>query len=281
MTMMIPDSSEMKSNSNADDPWAEKFIRTKDLGIGAYRIERAVPGVETVLVKNEGYCAPDYMQAKFDKILVKVIPDLAQQAQLLKSGEVDLAPELPAKELMDLMKEDNISVLSFNSMTFMSLGLNNKVKPFDNKKVRQALAYATPSADIIDAVYMGQGQAPSSLITKGTIGALEDILPYSVNLDKAKSLLAEAGYPDGFDMDIVFNLSASTHADSAIFLKDSFSKIGVNVNLKPESPAAFQEKLRKKEQPAFMYEMLSWTNDAGYSYDMIFSPWGFANYGNY
>jgi peptide/nickel transport system substrate-binding protein len=281
MTMMIPDSSEMKANSNADDPWAEKFIRTKDLGIGAYRIERSVPGVETVLVKNEGYCAPDYMQAKFDKILVKVIPDLAQQAQLLKSGEVDLAPELPAKELMDLMKEDNISVLSFNSMTFMSLGLNNKVKPFDNKKVRQALAYATPSADIIDAVYMGQGQAPSSLITKGTIGALEDIWPYSVNLDKAKSLLAEAGYPDGFDMDLVFNLSASTHADAAIFIKDSFSKIGVNVNLKPESPAAFQEKLRKKEQPTFMYEMLSWTNDAGYSYDMIFSPWGFANYGNY
>ena len=111
----------------------------------------------------------------------------------------------------------------------MSLGLNNKVNPFDNKKVRQALAYATPSADIIDAVYLGQGQAPSSLITKGTIGALEDIWPYSVNLDKAKSLLAEAGYPDGFDMDLVFNLSASTHADSAIFIKDSYSKIGVNV----------------------------------------------------
>ena len=92
---------------------------------------------------------------------------------------------------------------------------------------------------------MGQGQAPSSLITKGTIGALEDIWPYSVNLDKAKSLLAEAGYPDGFDMDLVFNLSASTHADAAIFIKDSYSKIGVNVNLKPESPAAFQEKLRK------------------------------------
>ncbi len=281
MTMMIPDSAEMIANHSDDDPWAEQFIRNNDLGIGAYRIERSTPGVETVLVKNDGYCAPDYMQAKFDKILVKVIPDLAQQVQLLKSGDVDLAPELPAKELMDLMAEDNISVLSFDSMTFMSMGLNNKLAPFDNKKVRQAMAYATPSSDIIDAVYMGQGQEPSSLITKGTIGALEDIWPYAYDLDKAKSLLAEAGYPDGFDMDLVYNLSASTHADSAIFIKDSFSKIGINVNLKPESPAAFQEKLRKKEQPAFMYEMLSWTNDAGYSYDMIFSPWGFANYPNY
>ena len=158
--------------------------------------------------------------------------------------------ELELLELMDLMAEDNISVLSFDSMTFMSMGLNNKLAPFDNKKVRQAMAYATPSSDIIDAVYMGQGQEPSSLITKGTIGALEDIWPYAYDLDKAKSLLAEAGYPDGFDMDLVYNLSASTHADSAIFIKDSFSKIGINVNLKPESPAAFQEKLRKKEQPA-------------------------------
>tara|TARA_Y100001970_G_scaffold66752_1_gene85139 strand:- start:3324 stop:4904 length:1581 start_codon:yes stop_codon:yes gene_type:complete len=281
MTMMIPDSAEMKANHTADDPWAEKFIRTNDLGIGAYRIERSVPGVETVLVKNSDYCAPEYMQAKFDKILVKVIPDLAQQVMLLKSGEVDLAPELPAKELMDLMNNDSISVLSFDSMTFMSLGLNNKMAPFDNQKVRQALAYATPSSDIIDAVYLGQGQAPSSLITKGTIGALEDIWPYSLDLAKAKELLSEAGYPNGFDMDLVYNLSASTHADSAIFIKDSYAKIGVNVNLKPESPAAFQEKLRKKEQPAFLYEMLSWTNDAGYSYDMIFSPWGFANYPNY
>ena len=128
------------------------------------------------------------MQAKFDKILVKVIPDLAQQVMLLKSGEVDLAPELPAKELMDLMNNDSISVLSFDSMTFMSLGLNNKMAPFDNQKVRQALAYATPSSDIIDAVYLGQGQAPSSLITKGTIGALEDIWPYSLDLAKAKEL---------------------------------------------------------------------------------------------
>ena len=281
MTMMIPDSAEMKANHTSDDPWAEQFIRTKDLGIGAYRIERSVPGVETVLVKNEGYCAPDYMQAKFDKILVKVIPDLAQQVQLLRSGDVDLAPELPAKELMDLLGDSDISVLSFDSMTLMGLGLNSNVEPFNNKKVRQALAHATPSADIIDAVYMGKGQAASSLITRGTIGALEDIWPYNYDLDKAKSLLNEAGYADGFDMDLVFNLSASTHADSAIFIKDSFGKIGVNVNLKAESPAAFQEKLRKKEQPAFMYEMLSWTNDAGYSYDMIFSPWGFANYTNY
>jgi len=281
MTMMIPDSGEMKANHTADDPWAEKFIRTKDLGIGAYRISRSVPGVETILEKNNDYCAPEYMQAKFDKILVKIIPDLAQQVQLLRSGDVDLAPELPAKELMDLLGDNDISVLSFDSTTFLALGLNNKMEPFNNKKVRQALAYATPSSDIIDAVYMGKGQIPSSLITRGTIGALEDIWPYNYDLEKAKSLLNEAGYGDGFDMDLVFNLSASTHADSAIFIKDSFSKIGVNVNLKPESPAAFQEKLRKKEQPTFMYEMLSWTNDAGYSYDMIYSPGGFANYPNY
>jgi peptide/nickel transport system substrate-binding protein len=77
MTMMIPDSGEMKANHSSDDPWAEKFIRTQDLGIGAYRIARSVPGVETILEKNNDYCAPEYMQAKFDKILVKVIPDLA------------------------------------------------------------------------------------------------------------------------------------------------------------------------------------------------------------
>ena len=282
LTMMIVDSEELKKHHTDEDPWAHEYLRTHDLGVGAYRIDHMTPGVETLLVKNEDYCAPEYMQGYFDRILIKIIPSVSDQMLLLKKGEIDIAPELPIKEALDLMGEPGVKVLSFDSMNLFRLNFNVHVEPFDNVKVRQALAYAVPYDDIVNAVFLGQAQKPGGLITTGTLGATDKYWVYEYDLDKAKALLAEAGYAEGFDTDLGFDLSIPTHEDTAVLLKDSFAKIGVNVNLIKEDPAAFHEKLYKKEAPpAFLDEMLSWTNDAGYSFDMIFSSWGFANYGDW
>lgn len=281
MTMMIVDSEELKKHDTSEDPWGHDYLRTRGLGVGAYQLDRRTPGVEVLLVKNESYCAPEYMQGHFDRILYKIIPSVSDQMLLLRKGEIDIAPELPTKEVLDLMGESGTKVLSFDSTNLFYLGLNANVEPFDNIKVRQALAYAVPYDAIIDAAFLGQAQRASGLVTAGTPGATDKYWVYEQNPETAKRLLAEAGYPDGFDMPLVFDLSRTTHEDAATLIKDAFAKIGVNVELRKENPAAFHEKLRKREQPAFLYETLSWTNDTGYTLDMAYSSWGFANYVDY
>ena len=237
--------------------------------------------VEMLLVKNEEYCAPDYMHGHFDRILIKIIPSVSDQMLLLKKGDIDIAPELPPKEALSLMDEPGVKVLSFQSQRRFSMGLNYKVEPFDDVKVRQALAYAVPYADIIDTVYLGQAQKPAGTITKGTSGATDKYWVYDYDADKAKELLAEAGYPDGFEMDLVIDLSEPMREDTAVLIKDAFGKIGVQVNVIKESPAAFREKLRDRRQPAYLDVDHSWTNDAGYTADMIFTSEGFGNYADF
>ena len=282
LTMMIADSEELKKHHTDQDPWAHEFLRSNALGVGAYTLDHMTPGVEILLKKNETYCAPKNMHGYYDQILFKIIPSVSDQALLLRDGEIDLAPELPMKEVLDLLGKPGIEVLSFASLNLFYLGFNVSTEPFDNVKVRQALAYAMPSNDIIDAVFLGEAQKPAGLVTVGTVGATDKHWVYEFNLNKAKRLLAEAGYPDGFEMDLAFNLSRATHEDSAVLIKNSFAKIGVNVNLLKQNEAAFHEKLYAKQAPpAYLEEVLAWTNDAGYTYDMEYSPWGFANFGNW
>jgi len=281
LNMMIVDSELLKTKATTEDPWAHEYLRLNGLGIGAYRIESSTPGVEMVLAKNEDYCAPENMHGYFDKIILKVIPDASQQKLLLEKGEIDIAPELPAKEMLDLKDKPGLNLLGFNSSRGIFLGLNNTIEPYNNTAVRQALAYAVPYQDILDAVFFGQAQPAAGLITSGTVGGSDIGWVYEYDPEKAKQMLADAGYPDGFDMDLVIDMSQAEWEEAAVLIQDSFSKIGVNVNIVKESSAAYQEKLKKKELPAFIYHMLSWTNDVGYSFDMIWSPWGFGDYPNY
>jgi len=281
LNSMIVDSEVLKENSTTEDPWGHEYLRLNGLGVGPYRIAENTPGVEMVLVKNEDYCAPENMQGYYDKIVLKIIPDVSQQSLLLQKGEIDIAPELPAKEVLDLLDVPGVQVFSFASTKMVNLGLNNKIKPYDNPKVRQALAYAVPYQDIMDAVYLGQAQEPGGLITRGTIVSTDKYWIYEYDLEKAKQLLTEAGYPEGFEMDIVMDMSYGQFEEAAILIMDSFAKIGIKGRIIKEASSAYQEKLRKKEQPTFIYDMLSWVNDVGYTFSMVWVPTGFANYVNY
>jgi len=282
-TMMIVDSKELKKHATDEDPWAHEYLRTHALNVGPYNLDHWTPGVEIVLVKNSDYPVPEYMQGHFEKIVFKIIPSVSNQLLLLKQGQIDIAPELPKKEVLDLKGTPGIKVLSFPSVNQFYLGFNVHEKPFDDPKVRQALAYAVPYEKIVDVVFLGQAQKPTTgLIPVGTNGATDKYWVYHYDLEKAKQLLSEAGYPNGFSMDLYYDYTRSRHESAALLLKDSFGRIGINVNLVKEDPATFSEKLyAKKAPPAFLQEMISWTNDVGYTFDMCYSSRGFANFGDW
>ncbi len=272
------DAAEAQAHAESDDPWATRWLAKNDIGSGEYYVENWEPGVEMVLRAN-----PDYWDGKayFDQVVLRIVPSSADRALLLQQGEVDIAVDLSADELQLVQATPDVKVLSVPTRNQMILGFNVQKAPFDNKLVRQALSYAVPYEDIINGVFRGNG-----LVSEGPIpvqGQYHDgsLWPYSTNLDKAKALLQEAGYGDGFEFTLDIDQGSSVQEQIAIILKDAFSQIGVDMTINRQASAVFAEQLGTLEHQAWMRDLLWYVDDAGYTGVLFFRTAAVANWMGY
>ena len=184
---------EVQAHKTDTDPWAGAFFKkTLATGSGPFSLEEYVAGDRIVLKAWDAYPAG---RAKLDKVIIKVIPDAAQRVLLLKRGEVDMIMVPPIKDLADLAKDPNIKVVSVPSNDNRMVEMNNAIAPFDNKLVRQAVAYAVPYDTLLKEVWMGYAQPLRSPIASGTPTSDFSFWKYNTDLEKAKAKLAEAGFP--------------------------------------------------------------------------------------
>ena len=128
----------------------------------------------------------------------------------------------------------------------MWLILNNKMKPFDDVRVRQAINYLVPRDEIVKNVYHGMAKAWSGVISDVTPG-YENLKPYDFDPDKAKKLLADAGYADGFEADLLFSAGVPEMENLAVILQSTAGKLGVKLNLKKLPVAAFSDTVQSKK----------------------------------
>lgn len=256
------DSVEAKKHATADDPWAKEWLRTNSAGFGPYQVERVVPGTETVLTKNPNWAGAP---VQFDRVILKAVPDSSARLALLKSGQVDIAWGLNERELQQVASDANLQVIRTASNKQLYVGLGTDKPPFDNKKVRQALALATPYQDIIDKVYYGNARRMTSIVPDIYAGHVKTYA-YEYDLAKAKAMLAEAGFPDGFDVSLAYNAPQKEAEETAILVKSSWEQIGVRVSLQALPTAVWAEQKYGKKLQAFVEnEQWPWSGDPGYS----------------
>jgi peptide/nickel transport system substrate-binding protein len=255
------DSKEMQKHATPDDPWATKWKARNDAGSGEFYVESWTPGVEMVLAANKNYWAgPAY----FDKVILKVVPASATRMLLLMQGAVDIAYNLSPTELDAIRNLPGIKVISLPSRNQYYLGLNNQMPPFNNKLVRQALAYAVPYDAIINDVFKGRALPPRSPIPQRGQYFDGSMWPYEYNLDKAKELLRLAGYPNGFDCTLSIPAGDPVIEELAILLQASFKKIGVNMSINVQPAAMFAEGLDKKSHQMWLRDILWYIDDPAY-----------------
>lgn len=256
------DSVEAKKHATAEDPWAKEWLRTHSAGFGPYQVERVVPGVETVLTVNPNWTG---LKPQFDKVILKAVPDSSARLALLKAGQVDIAWGLNERELQQIEGDANLQVVRAASNKQLYVGLGTDKPPFDNKKVRQALAWATPYQDIIDKVYYGHARRMTSIVPDIYAG-YTPTYAYEYDLAKAKSVLSEAGFPDGFDVSLAYNAAQKESEEMSILLKSSWEQIGVRVTLQALPTAVWAEQKYGKKLQAFAEnEQWPWSGDPGYS----------------
>ncbi len=203
---------------------------TAPVGTGPFRFVSRTPQQDFVMERFEDYWgAPAWL----DKVTYKICENADALVMNLNGGSIDLCAHLTSAQASQL--NQNFQVLEGTMNLVQAIYLNNQAKPFDNQLVRQALCYAIDRQGIMDMVADGHGTAVGSSIypafTKYFLPELVDKYPHDVA--KAKELLAQAGYPDGFDMTISVPNNSQPHMDTAEVVAEQLREAGINVTIQP------------------------------------------------
>ncbi|WP_254660838.1 ABC transporter substrate-binding protein [Bacillus sp. FJAT-27225] len=150
------------------------------------------------------------------------------------------------------------------------VGFNMKKKPFDNLKVRQAIAMAINKQDIVDGILDGQGVAAVGPLAPTVVGNSQDVKPLEYNVEEAKKLLAEAGFPDGFKTTLWVNEGSKERADIGELVQSQLAEIGIEVSIETVEWGAFLEKTGAGEHEMFVLGWTTVTGDADYGLYALF-----------
>jgi peptide/nickel transport system substrate-binding protein len=229
--------------SNSTDPKvAEWFNSGKDAGSGPYRLVKWDPENEVILEKFDdwwGWKDPNYPYKSDrapDVFIIKIVKDSVTQERLVKSGDIHIAEYVPLEDVESLKKDPNLQVAIKPNYQNLLLLMNTRKPPLDNALVRRAIAHAIPYDDIVTVARSGLAKVASGPIPHNMWGHFDN-LTYKYDLDLAKRLLAEAGYPNGINRTFVLTYTAGDIYEqrTADLIKSSLGKIGINVEIRPMS----------------------------------------------
>jgi peptide/nickel transport system substrate-binding protein len=262
------------------DPYAHNWLSTHvGAASGPYNLQSWQPGNQYVLTANPNWYGP---KPKLQTIIFKVIPNASSRLSLLESGSVDVAYNLPLKDIKSLQSNKSVQIVNQPSRFVVFLGMNAKTKPFDNVKVRQAISYVIPYKTIITQVLQGYGIQLTSPIPDGTPTHTGKYFVYdNDNVTKAKQLLSEAGYPNGFSTTLQVASGVDEGQETAIWVQQALKQIGINVQIQQMPGATFTSALQKHTLGFFFFNnWISINNDPFYHLFWLFDS-ACCNYTNY
>lgn len=218
-------------------PKSAETNRTTPVGTGPFKFVNWAKGDKVELQKNAAYW-DKAVSVKLEKATFRFVSDPQAQAAALKSGDIDAFPEFGAPELMSSFDGDaRLGTFVGNTELKVVAGMNSARKPFSDKRVRQALMMAVDRGTVIEGAWSGFGTAIGSHYTPNDRGYIDTTGVHPYDIDKAKALLAEAGYADGFSFTIKAPQMAYAQRTSQI-LQAMLAEIGVTMTIETtEFPA--------------------------------------------
>jgi peptide/nickel transport system substrate-binding protein len=249
----------VKKNASEKDPWGLEYTKQQTAGSGAYKVTKWTAGTEVIMERNDEWVGGPLPKIK--RVIWRMVPQAGNRRALLERGDADISYELPNKDFQELKAAGKLNIVSLPfSNGIQYIGMNVTKPPFDNPKVRQAVAYAIPYQKIMDAVLFGLANpmfgAPAS---KATEVAWPQPTKYFTDIDKAKALLAEAGYPNGFETTLSFDLNfAGINEPLCILVQESLGQIGIKTTINKVPGANWRTELNKKEMPLYTNVFSGW-----------------------
>ena len=249
----------VKKNVTEKDPWGLEYTKLNTVGSGAFKVTSWTAGSEVILERNDDWKGGELPKIK--RVIWRMVPSAGNRRALLERGDADISYELPNKDFVELKDAGKLNIISTPfSNGIQYLGMNVKNPPFDNPKVRQAVAYAVPYQKIMDAVLFGLGKP---MFGDKNNTAEEAVWPqphgYNADIEKAKALMVEAGYANGFDTTLSFDLGfATVNEPMAVLIQESLGQIGIRTTINKIPGANFRTELNKKVLPLYLNVFSGW-----------------------
>ncbi len=219
-------------------------LSTKAVGTGPFKLVSFEPERMIVVTRNENYYDP--ARPYLDGIEVVVYPDPTAEGSALISGDTDLMASAQATEYRRFEDASGVNALRVPSGQFLNVNMACDQKPFDDVRVRQALALCIDRNAMIDFVAEGYGTAGNDSPVNSAYNFYKDLPLRQVNIDKARQLLADAGYADGLKISLVASDKPSTRAQLAIAIREMAKPAGFDISVETMAHSTYLDQVWKK-----------------------------------
>jgi len=213
------------------DKATEWFNEGHDCGSGPYMVESYERGQRLIMKKFDDYWG-GWKPGQFDRVVFEIVEDPVVRQQMIEAGEADVTYELPRENLAALDARPDVTVYTNPSFQNLLGLLNHRKPPLDNKLVRQAISYAFPYKQFIESVMSGYAVQAYGPVPAGMWGHSDKLFQYSYDPEKAKALLAEAGYPNGgFKLLMTYATGDLDEQQAGELWKAELAKLGIELEV--------------------------------------------------
>lgn len=245
------------------------------IGTGYFKLEERQRGEYALLTKNEDYWGE---HANVDSVKFKVVPEDGTRLAELVTDEAQIIYPVNASDIEQINNNDGTNVMESESSSLTYIGMNTENAPFDDVRVRQAISMAIKNEDIIEGVTDGIALPAIGPLAPTVFGYNDELEPMEFDVERAKSLLAEAGYEDGFSAEVLTYDRTTT--DIAAVAQVHLSEIGIELNIKTLDKGAYLELTGNGDSDLYVGSWGTVTLDADYGLYPMFHSENAGNPGN-
>lgn len=233
----------------------EEGIAECPVGTGPFILSEWDKGEKMVFTANPYYWEEGC--PKVDEVDIVVVADDTTRIMQLESGQIDMASDIPYSRIDELKAAGNLTVNLFDSTDVKFVIINCQNEYLKDKKVRQALELATDKDAINAAVYFGYGELAPTFLSPAAPHHNKNLTPVAHDAEAAKALLAESGYPDGFDLSIEVGSGDSAFLQIATILQEEWAEIGVNLDIQQIDTATARANWKEGNYDVYISYMTS------------------------
>lgn len=263
-------------NKRSVEEAGDNFGSLVAIGTGPFVFEEWVAGSHVKLSRNAKYWGEP---AKVDTVIMRGIPDNTVRAIELETGGADIVYNIQPMDELRLEGTPGLKLDKYQTLSTSYIGFNVQKAPFDNKLVRQAINYALDVEAVVDFIYTGQAAQVKGPLPPLVWGFNDDVKSYEYDPAKAKDLLAQAGYPNGFKTTIWTNDNPLRMQIAEMF-QANLAEIGIDVEVMIIPWATYLEDTANGKHDMFILGWVTVTADPDYGLYALFHSSQFGNAGN-